>query len=315
MQLCLSDDQRAILDALDALAKPYEAVPIGANGFVLTSSRLDAALAESGFLDVGRDPELGAVTAALVTERLSRLPYTTEAALSALIGPLLDPVTPHPLCLVEAGRDQPVLRFLCEGATVLVLSESEVRSITVTAPQIRPEPDALFAYPMGSLLTCPPGRLLAADPAEVLARWQVAIAAEAAGLLRASLALVCDHVRERQQFARPLASFQAVRHRLAEAEVRARGVYWLALNAAASSNPADAAIAANQAQDAIKTCAYDFHQFLGAMGMALEHPLHLWTYRLRALASELGGRGRQAVVAADQLWPTPGGAQSLPMEG
>jgi hypothetical protein len=37
---------------------------------------------------------------------------------------------------------------------------------------------------------------------------------------------------------------------------------------------------------------------LGAMGMTLEHPLHLWTYRLKALLSELGGRGAQAQAAA-----------------
>ena len=47
---------------------------------------------------------------------------------------------------------------------------------------------------------------------------------------------------------------------------------------------------------------YDFHQFLGAMGMTLEHPLHLWTYRLKALTSELGGRGANAVAAAEAIW-------------
>jgi hypothetical protein len=38
---------------------------------------------------------------------------------------------------------------------------------------------------------------------------------------------------------------------------------------------------------------------LGAMGMTLEHPLHLWTYRLKALLSDLGGRGEQAHAVAD----------------
>ncbi len=32
--------------------------------------------------------------------------------------------------------------------------------------------------------------------------------------------------------------------------------------------------------------------------MTLEHPLHLWTYRLKALLSELGGRGGQAQAVA-----------------
>jgi alkylation response protein AidB-like acyl-CoA dehydrogenase len=39
---------------------------------------------------------------------------------------------------------------------------------------------------------------------------------------------------------------------------------------------------------------------LGAMGMTLEHPLHLWTYRLKFLLSVLGGRGAHAQVVARQ---------------
>ena len=47
---------------------------------------------------------------------------------------------------------------------------------------------------------------------------------------------------------------------------------------------------------------YDLHQFLGAMGITLEHPLHLWTDRLKALIGELGGRGANAVAAAGAIW-------------
>ena len=61
-------------------------------------------------------------------------------------------------------------------------------------------------------------------------------------------------------------------------------------------------MAALHAQESARATVYDFHQFLGAMGMTLEHPLHLWTYRLKALASELGGRGGQALAAADAVW-------------
>jgi hypothetical protein len=41
---------------------------------------------------------------------------------------------------------------------------------------------------------------------------------------------------------------------------------------------------------------------LGAMGMTLEHPLHLWTYRLKALLSDLGGRGGQALAVAQECF-------------
>jgi alkylation response protein AidB-like acyl-CoA dehydrogenase len=134
------------------------------------------------------------------------------------------------------------------------------------------------------------------------ARWQVALAAEIAGLLGAAIASTVAYVNERQQFGRPLGSFQAVRHRLAEASVRASGTRWLALKAADTGDPGDAALAANFAQDSATGIVYDLHQFFGAMGVTLEHPLHYWTYRLKALLSELGGRSAQAADAADLIW-------------
>ena len=107
---------------------------------------------------------------------------------------------------------------------------------------------------------------------------------------------------ERKQFGRPIATFQALRHRLAEAQVVTNGAYWMTMKAAATRDPGDAALAALHAQEAARRVTYDFHQFLGAMGMTLEHPLHLWTYRLKALTSELGGRGANALAAAEAIW-------------
>ena len=136
----------------------------------------------------------------------------------------------------------------------------------------------------------------------VRTRWRIAFAAEAAGLLAAALESVCTYTAERHQFGRPLASFQGMRHRLAEAQVRTNGVYWLAMKAAATLDPSDAAMAAFHAQESARVVVYDFHQFLGGMGMTLEHPLHLWTYRLKLLTGELGGRGANALAAAEALW-------------
>jgi Acyl-CoA dehydrogenase, C-terminal domain len=305
MDLSLNADQIAILDALDSLAKPYEAVPIGDHRCALTSDSLDGELAQGGFLDVAFDPDLGAVTAAIIVERLARLPYTTEAAMTALVRPLLGDEISGPLCLVQEGKRNRLLRFLKPGATVVMIGEHCVCSMAVTAEQVRAEPESLYGYPIGTLLVDPEGSLLIThqvSPQEATARWRVALAAEAAGLLAGALQSVCDHVSQREQFGRALATFQAVRHRLAEAQVRTNGVYWLAMKAAATLDAADAALAALHAQESIKATVYDFHQFLGAMGMTLEHPLHLWTYRLKALSSELGGRGTNAVAAADALW-------------
>jgi len=74
------------------------------------------------------------------------------------------------------------------------------------------------------------------------------------------------------------------------------------MKAASTLDAGDAALAALHAQESARACVYDFHQFLGAMGMTLEHPLHLWTYRLKALTSELGGRSANALAAAEAIW-------------
>ncbi len=304
MQLTLTEDQTQILEFIDSLARPYASVPMHDTSFALTSEALDAELAEGGFLDVMAMPELGPVTAALVVERLARLPFAVEAAASALVRQLVDPELPRPVCLVEEGQLRRPVRFLREGASVVVVGQSGVRSFTATADHIRSAGDeVLFAYPMAYLTGIPAdARRHDVSPDELRRAWRVALAAEAAGLLAAGLQSVVTYVSERKQFGRPIATFQALRHRLAEAQVLTNGVYWLALRAAGTGDSGDAALAALHAQEAAKRVGYDFHQFLGAMGMTLEHPLHLWTYRLKALTGELGGRGANAVAAAEAIW-------------
>lgn len=304
MQLTLSEDQTQVLDAIDSLARPYASVPLNDASFVLESAELDAALVENGFLDVLVVDELGPVTAALVVERLARLPFAVEAAASALVRPLVDPELPRPICLVEESRTGGPVRFLRPGATVVVVGSSGVSSFTAEQDMIAPAPeDTPYAYPIAFLagqLDTPTRHEV--DPSEVLRAWRVAVAAEAAGLLGAALANTVSHVSERRQFGRPLATFQALRHRLAEDQVVTNSVYWLALRAAASGTAADAAMALLHAQEATKRVCYDYHQFLGGMGMTLEHPLHLWTYRLKLLSAELGGRADQGLAAAEALW-------------
>lgn len=302
MDLSLNADQIAIVDALDSLARPFAGVALHETGFALTDASLDRQLQDSGFLDVALDPELGVVTAAIIAERLARLPQATEAALSAIVRPLLDIEGGAPLCLVEEDRQMRPVRFLQEGATVVIIGQT-ITSFNATASHLRAEPEALYGYPVASLLSVPADRRdhdVAVE--DVYTRWRIALAAESAGLLAAALQSVCAYTADRHQFGRPLASFQGMRHRLAEAQVRTNCVYWLAMKAAATLDPADAALAAFHAQESARAVVYDFHQFMGGMGMTLEHPLHLWTYRLKLLASEIGGRGVNALAAAKALW-------------
>ncbi|KMS59652.1 acyl-CoA dehydrogenase [Novosphingobium barchaimii LL02] len=304
MQLALSEDQTQVLDFIDTLARPYASVPMHDASLVLESADLDAALVESGFLDVMAVEELGPVTAALVVEKLARLPFAIEAAASVMVRPLIDLALPRPLCLVEEGRIGGPVRFLRPGASVVVVGPSGVRSFMADAGIIAAaQVDTLYAYP-AAFLTGLPDCMTShdVDAAEVLRAWRVAVAAEAAGLLAAALAATVAYVSDRKQFGRPLATFQGMRHRLAEDQVMTNSVHWLALRAAGTGSRGDAALALLHAQEAAKQVCYDYHQFLGGMGMTLEHPLHLWTYRLKLLTAELGGRGEQGLAASDALW-------------
>jgi Acyl-CoA dehydrogenase, C-terminal domain len=306
MELALSEDQVQILDAIDTLAKPYASVPIHDISFALTSEELERELAEGGFLDVAAMDELGPETAALVVERLARLPFAVEAGASALVRPLLEPELPRPLCLVEGNAVGRAVRYLKPGATVVCVQGGSVRSFTASAEHIAEAHDeSIFAYPMAVLKALPAEeemRQYNVPAADILTQWRVGLAAEASGLMAAALAATVTYVSERKQFGRPIATFQALRHRLAEAQVVSNGAYWQTMRAAVSRDPGDAALAALHAQEAARRVTYDFHQFLGAMGMTLEHPLHLWTYRLKALTSELGGRGANALAAAEAIW-------------
>jgi len=163
--------------------------------------------------------------------------------------------------------------------------------------------ESLFAYPMGRLKRSIDAKPLPAAEAANVRHWlRVALAAEISGLLQAAVASAVEHLTLRKQFGRPLGTFQALRHRMAECAVLAGGVRWLALKAADSADRGDAALAAMHAIESATRVCYDVHQMLGAMGMTLEHPLHLWTYRMKALISELGGRGGHARAVAQDCF-------------
>jgi alkylation response protein AidB-like acyl-CoA dehydrogenase len=116
--------------------------------------------------------------------------------------------------------------------------------------------------------------------------------------MQAAINAGVEYLSVRKQFGRPLGTFQALRHRMADCSVLSGGVRWLVLKAAHSGDAGDAALALSHAQESGTRVAYDMHQMMGAMGMTLEMSLHLWTYRIKVLLSELGGRGAQAQAVA-----------------
>lgn len=296
MDFTLDSDQTALTDAIDRIAAQYDAKPTDFHGFALAGTALENELEQGEYFDIAQIPEYGPLTAALAVERLARTAYAAETALSMLLRAQLPGEWPRPLAVVENGRPG---RFVAAARTLIVIDGPHIGLTQPAAGDVEAV-ESLFAYPMGRLIGKPTLTALSdADAATVRTWLRVALAAEASGLIQAAIDSTVEHLSVRKQFGRPLGTFQALRHRMAECAVLAGGVRHLARKAAASGDAGDAALAALHAQDTATRLVYEMHQMLGAMGMTLEHPLHLWTYRLKALLSELGGRGGQAQAVAE----------------
>lgn len=295
MDFTLTSDQSALTDAIDRIASQFDAKPTDFHGFALSGEALEHELTEGEYFDIALIPEFGPLTAALAVERLARSAFAAEAALSMLVRPHLPGEWPRPVAVVENGRPG---RFVATAKTLIIIDGDRI-NLAQPAPGDVEAVESLYAYPMGKLTGSPAlTELSAADAANVRKWLRVALAAEASGLIQAAIDSTVEHLSVRKQFGRPLGTFQALRHRMAECAVLAGGVRLLARRAAWNGDDGDAALAALHAQDTGTRLVYEMHQMLGAMGMTLEHPLHLWTYRLKALLSELGGRGGQAQAVA-----------------
>lgn len=299
MDFTLTADQSALCDAIDKLAQRFDAKPIDFHGFALASETLDRELEEGSYFDIAQIPELGALTAAMAVERLARCAHACESALSMLVRPQLPGEFPRAVALVENGRPG---RFVAQARTLILVDGEQLSLAEPASAQLASVP-SIYAYPMGRVTSALKRSPLSAQEAARIRTWlRVALAAEASGLIQAAIQSAVEHISVRKQFGRPLGSFQALRHRMAECQVLAGGLRWLMLKAAWSGDPGDAALAASHAQESGTRIVYELHQMLGAMGMTLEHPLHLWTYRLKALLSELGGRGGQASAVAQHCF-------------
>jgi len=105
------------------------------------------------------------------------------------------------------------------------------------------------------------------------------------GTSRAMLSLAREHALSRTQFGKPVASFQAIRHRLAETLVAIEGAE-ATLHAATDDFTSLLAKAA--AGQAALTAAKHCQQVLGGIGFTNEHELHRHVKRVLVLDGLLG---------------------------
>ncbi|WP_443042270.1 acyl-CoA dehydrogenase family protein [Streptomyces sp. B21-105] len=136
----------------------------------------------------------------------------------------------------------------------------------------------------------PGGELLDPDPAadRALLWARLATAAQALGVGLALLDRTVGYVKQRVQFGVPIGSFQAVKHRLADAKIALEFARPLVLGAAVTMTPADVAAAKVSACEAAYTTARTALQLHGAIGYTAEYDLSLWLTKARALRTAWG---------------------------
>lgn len=148
----------------------------------------------------------------------------------------------------------------------------------------------------------------------ILETLALARAVQMAGAMEAALEMAVGYALERNQFGRPIASFQAIQQQLAFATAEAAAATCAAeagLNSMGTPLlPTAAAVAKARVGEAVGPVSAIAHQVQGAMGFTYEYWLHYLTRRLWVWRDEYGHEahwqarlGRSvARLGADQCW-------------
>jgi alkylation response protein AidB-like acyl-CoA dehydrogenase len=155
-------------------------------------------------------------------------------------------------------------------------------------------------------------RLSGGDPVTALhaalADGSVAIACEQVGGAQQLLEMTTAYARERIQFGRAIGSFQAVKHKLAEALVKLEAARSAAMHAARVIADGDAEeraiavpMAASLCAEVYEAIAADSIQLHGGIGFTWEHDAHLYFKRAKATKLLLGDPKTHRRLLADVL--------------
>jgi len=158
-----------------------------------------------------------------------------------------------------------------------------------------------------------PARLVGEDGAgnqilsAALDRAAVLLAAEMVGGAQACLDMSVEYAKVREQFGRPIGSFQAIKHKCAEILVELEGARAAAHYAAwaADENPKElpvvACVAKAVASEAFFRAAADNVQIHGGIGATWEHDAHLYLKRAKTSSILLGDPTFHRLRLADRV--------------
>ena len=215
---------------------------------------------------------------------------------------------------VENARGRDLLlvsaRESASGRLRLVAVSPRTAGVEPVALRSLAHPD-LYEVRFGGVMLTPEDLLGCDDVAAALdtalLRTAAFQCAAAAGGARRVLELATQHARERVQFGRPIGSFQAVQHMLANVWIDVEAA-WLAAYEGISELERSGATATHRVcaarclgSEAFTRACFTAHQVLGGMGFMWETDLHLWTRKAKEIELGCGGLQRYRDLLAGAL--------------
>jgi alkylation response protein AidB-like acyl-CoA dehydrogenase len=316
MRFDLSDDQRAVRDAIDelcrarwdsgALRRHLEGADDGSGLWrdLANAGWTGAAIGES-YGGQG----LGTVELTLVSEGLGRALAPSSLFGNAAAGLLVesagsDEQRQQWLPGFASGEargavgmlqaDGTALVYDVDGAAAIVLVGQDRAVITTTADCTSEPVEGVDLTRRLSRVSASESDELGGDVAAALDRIEVALSAELVGVANRAMDLAVDYARTRQQFGRPIGAYQAVSHRCADMLIDVESARSAVLCAAwTADNDPDALpfaasvakVAAAQGAWRVTTSALQVH---GGIGFTWEHDCHLLLRRAVASGRLLG---------------------------
>ena len=282
----------------------------------------DAVLAELGWLDMlGAEPRdaiavvfdaigsTNCATTVLDDVIVSALGREPRPDLAVLLPPFGAWAAPGAFAEGETRAVGLATARVATASELLVVSDarSELRAVTVATSAVNArslrgvDPDASF-----SVVRVEHG--VADGECIDVARWEAGVALgrralghQISGASREMLALARAYSLERVQFGRAIASFQAVRHRLAESLVAIEALEATLGAAGDEPNAVTAALAKATAGRTARTVAAHCKQVLAGIGFTTDHPFHRFLKRTMLLEGLLGSADEIALDLGRQL--------------
>jgi alkylation response protein AidB-like acyl-CoA dehydrogenase len=219
--------------------------------------------------------------------------------------PLLGTTLAELALLAAADPDAESLAALAEGSSIgaLVLDpdyvvNGDIADVVVAAPDGKGGRLSRWTrFTAQPVTTMDPTRRLArvrpeetepigADPG-IVDTAAILLAAEQIGAAERCLELTVEYTKNRVQFGRPIGSFQALKHRMADLYVTVAAAKAVVSDACDDPTPTNAATARLAATEALKTVAAEGIQLHGGIAITWEHDMHLYFKRAHGSAQLL----------------------------